>query len=321
MHSAAVGIHWWTFSTSVEAEAVLDVLDGSHSEVEYVGGFGHPQHVVHETGAKVYFGSKRKEQPVVVNAGGEVCERASADLVAWADALGGRVTRCDVAADVEPADLARRRLVQMHRAWVRGKVETRMSPESHDLYKSEAADGGMTAYFGGKSSKLRLRAYDRRGPLRLEWQWRPDAQVGRTIPGMILKAGVASVWRGLAHSAVFPLPWYRELLEGEAVTWKYAQAEENTFLKAVEYIREQLGASLWALRMIGLTLDDLAVPPERPRGRIIEKFTRWAEDADRFAYECAQAAEREGLEVPTVGVWSGDRLRRELQCRSKSKRG
>jgi hypothetical protein len=141
MLKTAVGIHWWTFSTPCEVEGVLDVLGGVCSETEYVGGFGHPMHVVHESGARVYFGSKVEGQPVVVNAPGEACEVAAEQLVRAAADLEGRVTRMDTAVDVGPAGLARRRISEMHRAWVRGKVKTRMAPGSHDLYKSQAVAG------------------------------------------------------------------------------------------------------------------------------------------------------------------------------------
>lgn len=299
---AATGIHWWTFSTPVEVEGVLDVLGGSHTPPEFVGGFGHPQHVVHETGAKVYFGSKDEKARVVVHASGEVCEQAAGELVTAADSLGGRVTRLDLAADLEPADLAARRLREMRRAWKRGQVKTRMAKSSHDWYQSEAEDGGITAYFGSRKSALYLRAYNRRGPLRLEWQWRPDKSVGAAIPDMVLRVGVATMWRSLSASAVFPMPWYEELLNGDRVEFVQAETSELGLLKAIEQIRVQLGTSLWALELLGVPFGDLAVRPERPRAQLAAKLDQWSRDADKVGY-------------------NGEKLRAELErCRLKLKR-
>lgn len=301
MSQVSCGLHWYTFTAGRDHDRVMDALGGGFSQVEKRGGFGHPMRYVHESGAEVYCGSDREDQPVVVNCPGEVCEGWAAQAVGWSMALAAAVTRIDVAVDLGPAEVARRRLVEMVRAWKRGQVKTAMARTSHDLHKSDAVDGGWTAYFGGKQSAMRLRAYDRRGPLRLEWQFRPERDVGVLIPEVVSRHGVAAVWRACAQSTVFPMVWYRELLEGPTADWKPAVEEASELAEVLESIREQMGVTLWGLKLLGLSLDDLAVEPEKPRGRVFVKMTRWTEQAAAMGYD-------------------GEALKRELRCKLKSRR-
>lgn len=277
----AVGVHWLTFS--VPGRSVDEVLqgfdDGDFSPPIASGHFGHPMHFLHESGAAVYFGSRAASQPIVVNAPGEVCEGWSGELLRASAKLEARVTRLDVAADLGPPELARRRLLQMHRAWQRGQVETRMSEDSEELHRNRE---GYTLYFGGRTSKLRFRVYDRRGPLRLEWQWRPPGEVGECVPGMMLRRGAGTMWRTLAESAVFPMPWYQELLRGDRVDFASGITKESSLRQALEQMILQHGSSFWAFDKLGLKLSDLAVPPEYPRGRLVAKWLRWANEADEF---------------------------------------
>jgi hypothetical protein len=297
---AACGMHWLTFTTSSELDVVLDALDGRFSSTQGKGGFGHPFSFVHESGASVFHGSKRDDQPLVVNVPGETCEHWSAEMLKAAFTLKGCITRVDVALDLEPADKARRRLVEMHRAWKRGKVQTLMSKTSHTMYQSEGELDGWTAYFGGTSSKCRLRAYDRRGPLRLEWQFRPEKQVGAFLPGHIIDKGPEALWRTLSQSAVFPMPWYRDLLHGDAIEWTKGEKVDSSLRDAIEQLRTQMGPTLWALKLLG-ALDDLCVEPEKPRGEILRKFSRWSKEAAGEGY-------------------NNQELERELTCKSKSRR-
>src|SRR5688572_5314062 len=111
------GAHWLRYSTPVEdLDAVCDAMPGQFSEVQQRGGFNQPSRMTHETGATVYFGHEQRGQPIVVDVPGEACERVElGQLVDWCAAVGGRVTRLDLAADVEPPEQARTRLLDMRR--------------------------------------------------------------------------------------------------------------------------------------------------------------------------------------------------------------
>lgn len=293
----AVGLHWWTFTTGSSVEDVLDRIGGAHSRVEPVGGYGHPRSICHESGARVYFGSPRQEQPVCVNAPGEVCEGWAGELVTWAEDLAGVVTRNDLAVDLEPAEDARKRMVELRQAWKRRQVETAIR-----TFEEHRNDEGWTWYFGGKSANLRLRVYDRRGPLRLEFQWRPDREIGRQIPEMIARRGTATVWRSLAKGIQFPrVSWYQELVNGEAVELAPAVRDESLLAKVIEQMQLQFGTSLWAFQQLGIGIEELATPPENIRGDTAAKFLRWADDAKDLGYD-------------------GGKLRAEVKCRLKSRR-
>ena len=300
MVEARFGVHWLTFTVpGMASDSVLDALGGGVGRVESIGGFGQPLSRCHESGARVYFGSDRPDQPVCVNVPGEVCDDWSAEAIAWACDLKGICTRLDLAADLEPSDLARRRLVEMRRAWLRGQVETKMAPGSHRWLKDEGPEQGCTAYFGGKTSKLQLRAYDRRGPLRLEWQWRPDKLPGQMAARLLRHSGARVMWRSLAHATRFPMTWYRELLEGDCIELTQPKEEPCELGEFVEEFRKQWGPSLYALRLCGYTIDDLSVVPRSPmKGELAAKFLKWSGEAEQLGYD-------------------GSKLKQEVMCRLK----
>lgn len=294
--------HWLTLvDPARDVYGVLDVLGGSHGEVENLWAYGHPRRVVHESGASVHFGSAREDQPVVVNLSGEVCEHSFAAGLEWAGKLGARVTRLDVAADVGPEDLARTRLVEMVSSWRRGRVETQMRRSSHRLIKSDHPGDGWTAYFGGRTADLQVRVYDRRGPLRVEHQWRPPKGMAGSVAGLVSNVGVAAVWRMLSGLAVWPMPWFKQILHGEAIERTADIQVSATFQRAMDSAREQLGGTLWALALLGVKLGDLVVaPPDKMRGDVAAKFLTWADDAEALGY-------------------NGAALRAEVKCRLTSR--
>lgn len=285
MGDITCGVHWYTFTASQACEDVLDALGGSCSEVEYRGGYGHPQRVIHESGAEVYFGSRREDQPVCVNAPGEVCEGAADDLVKVSRQLEGRPTRIDLAVDLEPPELARRRIREMHRAWMRGKVRTNLAPGSHQMHKDEGEGQGVTAVFGRRKSGFLMRAYDRRGPLRIEQEWHPHKDIREVVPELLMEKGPGSVWRRLAQEVVFPMEWYQELLVGPAVEWERGEDEETKLGAYIESLRAQHGVGLWMLLELGVKLGDLATEPERPMGRMLQKGARWAREAEALGLD------------------------------------
>lgn len=279
-------VHWLTHTTSCEVERVLDVLGGGHSDVEFRGGYGHPMRFIHETGAEVYFGSKREDQPVCINAPGEVCETASKEILTAAVELGANTTRYDLATDLEPPEKARRRIREMHRAWVRGQVETNIDRRSHQMHQDDREGQGVTAVFGGRTSGFLMRAYDRRGPLRIECEQHPkDGTVKAVVAGLLLERGPAPMWRSLARCLPFPMGWYQELLAGPAVEWERAKEEETSLWSCLEAMRGQLGPTLWMLMTLGVKLADLAVEPERPKGELMRKGWRWAREAEELGLD------------------------------------
>lgn len=297
-----------TCSTDRDYEQVLDIMvdemGGAFGEVEWRGGFNQPARFVHDSGASVHFGSERPDQPIVVNATGEVCEKAGVvdSLVRASSKLDAWLTRLDPALDLEPTNLARRRLMQMHRAWMRGTVVTRMAPGSHRTHRDEAEGQGVTMEFGAQGGGLLLRAYDRRGPLRLEWELRPgNRDLGRQTRRQLEEVGAPGLWRRCARAAIFPMDWYKQLLVGDVADWHAPAEPAPGFAAAIDQVRESLGVQLFALKVAGIKLDDLVVEPERPRGEVLRKFKAWAPEATAMGYD-------------------GAALEEMVRCKSKSRR-
>lgn len=284
-----IGGHWLTFVTEKPLEAVLDVLAGKSGAVEQTFAFGHKKRLGHETGAYVYFGSPSPDQPIVVNLPGEVCEQHFDLGLSWCHRLDARTTRLDLANDVGPQEQARARLYEMVDAFKAKQCVTKMrqgEKGSWIVFQSGNPGDGHTAYFGGKTADQRLRAYDRRGDLRLEWQWRPPKGMSKSVAKMMLERGVEPMWRSLAQSCVWPMPWYQALLTGDAEQRVRDEAVDTALTQAVIAFREQAGPSLWAMLLAGVPITDLVSDPgDDLRGDQARKFIGWAKDAAKMGYD------------------------------------
>jgi hypothetical protein len=289
---AAFASHWFRFST--EVQDVDDVLDsiagvsgGDFGPVEHRGMFNQPMRFLHDTGAAVYFGSKR-DQPIVVEVPGEACELVTTDALAtWAGNVNGRVTRIDVAADLEPAGAARKRLVEMRETFRKGQCVTRIPKTSTRFYENDTpGEEGCTLYVGSTSSDVMLRAYDRRGPLRIEWQWKPsDREVRATLPSVLQRYGPAGMWRHLGASCVWPCTWYQQLLKGECADIVHAPKRPDDLARTMAAIIEQLGPTLGAMQLAGVHLGELAVVPKKPNAEQVRKWAAWVAQARDLGYD------------------------------------
>lgn len=296
--------HWLTATTTEPPDKVFDLAGGGRGAIESTGAFGQPCVATHETGMRIYFGSKREEQPTVINFTGETCDSYFDWGVEFVGKLGAKVTRVDVAADVGPDSKARERLKRMVWEWKRGKVETMMHQSSHSLFKSDRPGEGWTAYFGGKSSAVQLRAYDKRGPLRLEVQYRPEDVMGVGLAATIRSRGVAGLWRGLAKGVVWPMAWYKQLLEGESVKRRADEEVETTFERAMGAAIQQYGMLFAMLGAFGGDLDDVSRQlPQLLRGDDGAKLLRWCDEAQALGYDAVKV----------------EAAREEVKCRLKSK--
>ncbi len=282
--TATAGVHWLTMGTDAPMDHVEDVFGGL-GEPERPGAYGHPFKRVHESGAAVYCGSRLAGQPLVVNVPGEVCETWAEPILVYSVELDAWLTRGDFALDVHPPDLARKRLREMHRAFRAGRCETNMRRDSWDLITNSRAGEGWTLMLGGKTAQLRMRAYDRRGPLRIETQWRPERDVGRELPELILKHGAGHWWRSTAAAVKFPMPWYRELLEQPAQVIPQVPQVGAALAEALEQFSQQWGQALWAFGMLGLGLEDLQRIPEALRGSQVAKLVAWGQAGKSLGYD------------------------------------
>ena len=287
------GQHWYTFSTPLrDVDHVLDsivgVSGGDFGPVEHRGMFNNPMRYLHTTGASVYFGSKRDEQPIVVNVPGEACELlTSEELALWSENVEGRASRVDVAADIEPASHARRRLLELRKTFRQGKCETRIPKTSTRFYENDTpGEEGCTLYVGSSQSDLMFRAYDRRGPLRIEVQWKPSSrEVRELVPASLRKYGAAAMWRSLAHSCVWPMRWYQDVLKGQCADIARAPAKPNDLARVMESIIGQLGPTLAALQLAGVGLGELAWMPKQPNAEQIRKWEAWVAQARGLGYD------------------------------------
>jgi hypothetical protein len=290
------GVHWLTAGTSRPMNAVEHVM-GRLGDRERGGRFGQPFKRVHESGAAVYFGSDVPGQPLVIDAPGEICETWAPELLEMVRQVEGWITRVDLAEDVNPPELARRRIIEMRKAFKSGRCKTRMRKGSCRLVQNDAEDEGWTLYLGSKHAEIMFRVYDRRGPLRIEPQWRPSREMGEQLPELLIDNGATQMWRALARTVEFPMPWYQELIRGKSARIEHEARVDAGFLQLMDQLRKQFGVSFWALRELGITLDDLAVPPKRLRGSQAAKLLDWADAAH------------------AQGGYDGEKLRRAVKQR------
>ena len=298
------GVHWLTFTAGSELERVMAAFPTHNfSSMQDKGGRGHPGHILHESGARIYCGSWRDDQPIVVDADGTTCESWAKELLHTAKDLGGIVTRADTAVDIEPEEEATARLTAMLQAFRAGRCDTQMKQSKWEDTKGGKRPGN-TAYFGSKKySEVFLRAYDERGPLRLEWVFRPAADAGKHLAAILLN-GAAPVWRSLAKTCVFPFDWYKRLLRGPDVEWDEPEEEATELRTLIESLRVQYGPTLLFLREIG-ALDDVVCEAKSPRKSAVVKKIAWCDQAAELGYD--------GEKAKTIKA--------RLQCELKSRRG
>jgi hypothetical protein len=239
----------------------------------------------------------------VINAPGEVCENWADELGGWFVELDVMATRIDVAMDVDPPELARKRLVQMYRAFKLGRVETRMRRKSCKLIRSDGGDDGMfsqiiqsdgdadgwTLYLGRPQSELMMRAYDRRGPLRIEMQWRPQGEAREIVPELLVRKGACHMWRRCASRVRLKLPWYEELLVGDIEDVPRDPRSTSALDEAMFQLNRQFGPTFFMLGQMGFTLDDLRSTPGQFSGVQSRKFASWLDAHERAGNDVSDA--------------------------------
>lgn len=264
--------HWLTCATGLKAETVMEMLgEGGWSKPIKANAFFCDGYRIHETGAKLYHSDS--EHRSVIDIPGNVCEDGWAnDWLMWSSQVNGRVTRIDLHKMIGPPELARHRMIELRRAWKRGKVDTAIK-----RFEFQGNDEGWTWYFGGRTSPLRLRTYDRRGPLRLEFQWRPTDRDG--LLAQVLLKDIEAAWRMLASKIVFELPWYKALLQGPVANFA-VEARESDWQRAAQELKTQYGVTLWMLDLLGIDVQQLQIAATEDTNRkTLAKALLWSQQA------------------------------------------
>jgi hypothetical protein len=191
--------------------------------------------------------------------------------------------------DVEPPELARRRISHMYRAFDLGRVETRIHRDSCSIHKSKGEGEGWTLYIGRPSSELLMRCYDRRGPLRIETQWRPKGDARDVVPDLLVRKGAAHMWRRCAKRVGFQLDWYQDLLKGEVEETPTDQRVESTLNEAMFQLSRQFGASFFMFGLLGFDLADLKSDQVEFSGPQYRKFSKWIDEHERAGNDVTKA--------------------------------
>jgi hypothetical protein len=169
----------------------------------------------------------------------------------------------------------------MHSCFQEKKCETNL--KKWHLHQSEE---GFTFYLGSRGSPLMMRAYDERGPLRVEFECRPsDRDVGESVPGRLLGKGLAVRWRSLAQRVMFPMSWYRELVEGESEMLPSVVRVDAVLEDVFVQLRKQWGPVLWAFQQLGMGIGDVATAPASLRGSKAAQYRSWAAAAKLLGYD------------------------------------
>lgn len=168
---AFAGLHWFAGTVRSDPSIVLEALS-EHLESSPVvrsrGGYGYASSAGVGAGS-VYWSPDRDDVFVVLS--GEACEHlGTSGLVALSTDLDLEPSsRLDIAWDVQgisPSDL--------RSEWSRGNVVTRAHRGSWEWHENGE---GTTFYMGSRTSSRFVRAYDRRGPTRIELEVKEDRAV------------------------------------------------------------------------------------------------------------------------------------------------
>jgi hypothetical protein len=131
-----------------------------------------------------------------------------------------------------------------------------------------------------------LRAYDRRGPLRLEWQFKPKHRfIRQAVPDALERYGAAGLWRNLAHQCIWPMTWYQDLLRGKCADIASAPSRPDDLRRTLDAMVEQLGATFGALQLLGIEIGDLAHFPKKPNREQMIRWEQWIVQAPELGYD------------------------------------
>lgn len=158
------GVHWFSGTSRAPIAQVLEAVSGMLAGAPVVqherGARGGYSHSASCSKAFVAWGNNRPD--VLVTLPGEICEQLGiAGLVALAVAAGLEPSsRLDVAWDVDGITPA-----LLRAEWEAGNIVSRLHRDSWQWIESPT---GTTFYMGSRTSERFVRAYDKRGPCRIE---------------------------------------------------------------------------------------------------------------------------------------------------------
>ena len=300
------GLHWFSGTlTGHTPDDVLSVLaeflNASPLKCLY-GGFGY-QLSARVGGAAVYWSHGRDELYVVLE--GAVCESLGvAGVVAVATLLDLVPTsRLDLAWDIEGLAVS-----TVAEAFIAGDVVTRIhrdiNPKNGKMrgIKEMSNYDGNTVYLGARKSHRFLRVYDKRGPTRLEMEWKHDRALA--LWGRLL-ACPEEQWSNVAltelrafidfrvrsasvHPRLCPLlDWWAEVVTGAGRDALTIPRKPATLERVEKYMDHQVAPSL------ALWLDTrqdpvsaLAALVRQGQRRYLVKVEKVAlRDAARFGWE------------------------------------
>lgn len=269
-----VAPHWLTFTVRGNPETLRQRLGGdAYSSAVPSTAFGCDGYWMHESGAKLHH--HFRDNRVVLDAPGTTCETWADHWLQAASRNTGRITRLDLARDIGPAELARKRMLAMRSAWFRKTVDTKI--RTFEETRSYNGADGFTWYFGARQSPLRLRVYDRRGPLRLEFQWRPDDR--DQLLADILARDLNGCWASFTSKLIFSFKWYRDLMGSSSPLLWQTKHQETEWEQAATQLREQWGFTLWALDQLSVDVRGLMRDPADLPRATRARLWRWAGNA------------------------------------------
>jgi hypothetical protein len=200
--------------------------------------------------------------------------------------LHGSPTRLDPAADVGPETLARKRIVDMRSAFRGGRCKTDFPTTSTHWHESDREGEGRTLNVGSMKSPAYLRAYDKRGLLRLEWQISPqNKKTRRQLPDLIDEHGIGAIWRGASQKCVWPHPWYKRCIKGDAVELEPKPVIPSDLHKFIEAVTLQHGFNFFLMQLLGMSLADVSRKPDYVSSTQFARMKKWATQAANLGYD------------------------------------
>lgn len=253
---AWAGVHWFSGTTRRPVADVLEVVSGLLLGAPVVqherGARGGYSHSATCAGVFVAWGDDRPD--VLVTVPGQVCEELGiSGLVALSQLTEVEPSsRLDVAWDVEGIAPG-----LLREQWNQGNIVTRAHRDSWQWMESRE---GTTFYMGSRTSERFVRAYDKRGPCRIELEVKERRSVELWRRLVLLNDEDAWSLEALAelrafvdfrdrsvssHPAECPLlPWWAEFCQGAERRSAVLPRQAPTLEKMDAWLRRQVAPVL-----------------------------------------------------------------------------
>lgn len=274
--------HYLTVTCLATPEAIRSQLQDLGDRYMGSGGVGVKNYTHHDlmlSGAVISSAGLNTNGRNAVQLDGSTLDRLGGKATAFINRLrvlpNARATRIDLARDMSGASV----VWDVRDAFDDGRYLGRV--KTTDRWESKGTETpGRTFYMGATQSQLRLRAYDKRGPTRFEFQLRKKSadHVWRDLMSKGYDAAWASCLKMLGE---FRACWWWDLLNDVVGGSKVPREERSSLMgQTIARIRHQLGPTLEMLLASGVDVERELARAVKMTAEKRRQLALWQEEAE-----------------------------------------